>query len=61
ESDIEALFALQGDVTISVNLDKEELTANGGKEKLRCSFTLNTFDKKLVQAGGWLNYADSNY
>lgn len=61
ESDIEALFALQGDVTISVNLEKEELTASGEKEKLRCNFTLNTFDKKLVQAGGWLNYADSNY
>ncbi|MDH3349670.1 MAG: 3-isopropylmalate dehydratase small subunit [Desulfobulbaceae bacterium] len=61
EQDIESLFELQGDVSITVNMEKEELTAIANKNKIRCNFSLNTFDKKLVQSGGWLNYADKNY
>ena len=61
ENDINSLFELQGDVLITVNMDKEELTATADKNKIRCNFSLNTFDKNLVQSGGWLNYADKNY
>jgi len=35
--------------------------STGEGRSLTCAFTLNPFDKKLVQAGGWLAYADQNY
>jgi len=63
-ADIDRLFALRGDCEIGVDLDNEQLTATestGEGRSLTCAFTLNPFDKKLVQAGGWLAYADQNY
>ena len=62
--DIDALFTLQGDVKIDVDLVTETVTAQekGGEQRSATfSFSLNAFDKKLVQAGGWLAYADANY
>lgn len=62
--DLDALFGMAGQVTISVNLDNETVTATTDMDdtsELTCSFSLNAFDKKLVAAGGWLNFADSNY
>jgi len=61
-ADIDRLFGLRGDVTIEVDLEKEELTAVGGDgQSVSCRFSLNRFDKKLIEAGGWLAYADRNY
>jgi len=63
-ADIEKLFQLRGDVSIHIDLEKEVIVASeegGGKKSLTCSFSLNPFDMKLVQAGGWLAYADQNY
>ena len=62
--DIDQLFAMQGDVSISVNLREETVTATeegGEKKSVTCNFSLNAFDKKLVEAGGWLAFADQNY
>lgn len=59
---IEEIFSLQGKVQISVDLDKDEITAaNEAGEKVVAPFQLNPFDKKLVGAGGWLSFADQNY
>ena len=58
--DIDALFALGKSVTVSVDIDNETLTARGTKE-ITCKFALNSFDKDLVLAGGWLAYADKKY
>jgi 3-isopropylmalate/(R)-2-methylmalate dehydratase small subunit len=58
--EIDLIFALVNDVTISVDLDKKRLTV-WGKEEIYFDFTLNSFDKDLVIAGGWLAYADKNY
>ncbi|MBI5557013.1 MAG: 3-isopropylmalate dehydratase small subunit [Deltaproteobacteria bacterium] len=58
--DIDALLSLGGKTTIAVDLDKETITARGAKE-MTCKFALNSFDKDLVQAGGWLAYADKKY
>ena len=63
-ADLDRLFGLQGECEISVDLEREQLTARetGGEARtLTCAFTLNPFDKKLVQAGGWLAFADRNY
>jgi len=64
KEDIGRLFSLRGSVRIDVDLEKEHVTAveeSGEKRSITCSFSLNPFDMQLVQAGGWLAYADQNY
>jgi 3-isopropylmalate/(R)-2-methylmalate dehydratase small subunit len=61
---IDSLFAMRGDITVKVDLDKDQLTGSSNdanQEDLVCSFRLNSFDKELVSAGGWLPYADRKY
>ena len=60
KKDIETLFSLGDAVKISVDLAACTLTAKGSK-KVVIPFALNEFDKNLVEAGGWLAYADKNY
>ena len=57
---INTLFGLGDNVTIDVDLTKGELIAKGAKTAT-FPFTLNEFDRKLIEAGGWLVYADKNY
>ncbi|MCF6187633.1 MAG: 3-isopropylmalate dehydratase small subunit [Desulfobulbaceae bacterium] len=60
--DLDMFFALSPEVRVDVDIQSEQLTATGGDgKKVACSFTLNPFDRKLVDAGGWLVYADRNY
>jgi len=64
KGDLDQLFSLQGDVQIDVDVKNEKITATeqgGDKRSFSCGFSLNPFDMKLVQAGGWLAYADQNY
>lgn len=63
KEDIDKLFAIKGDVTIDVDMSKCEMTATSSDagEPVVCSFTLNSFDKDLVSAGGWLAYADKKF
>lgn len=64
ESDIEGLCAMSGNISIAVDMEQEQVTASSddaAQKDLQCSFTLNSYDKNLVSAGGWLAYADSNY
>ena len=60
KKDIETLFGLGDAVKIGVDLAGCTITAQGSK-KVVIPFKLNEFDKKLVEAGGWLAYADKNY
>ncbi len=60
KEDIETLFSLGEAVRIGVDLAACTLTAQGDKKAV-IPFRLNEFDKKLVEAGGWLAYADKNY
>lgn len=60
KEDIDTLFSLGGEVEIGVDLAGCTITAQGDK-KVVITFKLNEFDKKLVEAGGWLAYADKNY
>ncbi|ADH85237.1 3-isopropylmalate dehydratase small subunit [Desulfurivibrio alkaliphilus] len=59
-ADIEKLFNLGGEVNIEVDLATGKLTARG-EQTAEFSFVLNDFDRRLVEAGGWLNYADQHY
>ena len=64
ENDIDAIFAMSGSITIAVDMEKERVTASSddtAQDDLEFSFSLNSYDKNLVSAGGWLAYADTNY
>jgi 3-isopropylmalate/(R)-2-methylmalate dehydratase small subunit len=61
---IDALFAMQGKITVKVDLEHDQLTAssdNKDQDDFICEFRLNSFDKELVAAGGWLSYADRKF
>ncbi len=61
---IDMLFALPGNVSFQVDMQECKLIATStesGQEDVVCSFTINSFDKDLVSAGGWLAYADQKY
>ncbi|MDK9707773.1 MAG: 3-isopropylmalate dehydratase small subunit [Desulforhopalus sp.] len=61
---VDALFAMRGDITINIDLEKDLLTASStdaSQSSLTCTFSLNSFDKELVSAGGWLSYAARKY
>lgn len=58
-ADIESLFASRP-AEIMVDLDRGQVIAKGEKETV-FPFSLNSFDRDLVLAGGWLAYADQKY
>lgn len=60
-ADIDAIVGLGDHVDIKVDLEQETLQATGNGTRLDFSFSLNSFDKDLVRAGGWLAYADKKY
>ncbi len=63
KADIDELVALQqqGAVNISVDLDAQTVTATAGSETKSYTFEISQFDKALVEAGGWVEFADSRY
>jgi 3-isopropylmalate/(R)-2-methylmalate dehydratase small subunit len=48
-------------VHISIDVDAGEITATAGPDTWTIPFTLSGFEKALVKAGGWVEYADQNY
>ncbi len=46
---------------ISADVTTEEITVTAGPETWTIPFSLTGFEKALVQAGGWVEYADRNY
>ncbi|WP_298271958.1 3-isopropylmalate dehydratase small subunit [Geobacter sp.] len=60
---IDALFAYAGapDVTISLDLASQSLAVCGAGKEETFSFDISPFDKALVLAGGWVDYADQKY
>ncbi len=61
---IESLFTMRGNISIKVDLDFDQITASSDdrdQDDFICAFHLNSFDKELVSAGGWLTYADGKY
>ncbi len=62
-ADIDRLFALQeqGPVTIAVDLSGQQVTARAADREERFKFVISPFDKALVEAGGWVEFADARY
>jgi 3-isopropylmalate/(R)-2-methylmalate dehydratase small subunit len=63
QTDLERLFSLAGDgeslIRIDIQAGRLALDANGKTEEF--AFQLSPFDKALVMAGGWVDFADRNY
>ncbi|MFQ3621213.1 MAG: 3-isopropylmalate dehydratase small subunit [Spirochaetales bacterium] len=63
ESTIDELFQIFSatPTTLSVDFTNDTLTFSNQKVKKTYSYSLSPFDKTLVEAGGWVEYADSRY
>jgi len=61
--DIEGIFALreEGEVDVKVDVEAQRLTARAGGKELVFNFDITPFDKALVKAGGWVEFADARY
>lgn len=59
EADIEALFQMKPS-SVDIDLATNKITSKA-IPSLSFNFVLNSFDKDLVLAGGWLAYADQKY
>jgi 3-isopropylmalate/(R)-2-methylmalate dehydratase small subunit len=46
---------------ITSDFEKQVLIIEGSQVKEEISFALSGFDRALVEAGGWVEYADSHY
>lgn len=62
-ADIDRLFIMQqkGAVSIQVDLNNHQLIAKGAGQEESFDFPLTPFDKALVEAGGWVEFADARY
>ncbi len=60
---IDELMQLQlsGNVDVSVDLDTQQIKATVGVLEKQFQFEISPFDKALVQAGGWVEFADARY
>ncbi|ABK98254.1 3-isopropylmalate dehydratase small subunit [Pelobacter propionicus] len=63
QADLERLFSLAGndDARICIDIEAQSLALDAGGKTEEFVFQLSPFDKALVMAGGWVDYADRNY
>jgi len=62
EKVIGELFALRAaDTSISIDFANDKLTVTSGKGCRTFSYQIAEFDKALVKAGGWVDFADAKY
>ncbi|PLX85102.1 MAG: 3-isopropylmalate dehydratase small subunit [Desulfuromonas sp.] len=63
KDDLDRLFALEGagEVEIAVDLEKQAVVAKAGGKTESFAFEITPFDKALVEAGGWVEFADARY
>jgi len=62
ESDISKLFRYKNSgADIAVDFNNDRLTISSGKESSVFNYHIAEFDKALVRAGGWVEFADAKY
>ncbi len=63
QSDIDRLFRkFAGKKTLlTADLQSMKFTVSSGTEKEEISFNISGFDRDLIEAGGWLGFADARY
>jgi 3-isopropylmalate/(R)-2-methylmalate dehydratase small subunit len=60
---IDRLFKLgaKGDIVIETDFENGQFLVKAGGEVERIGYSISDFDRQLVRAGGWLDYADGKY
>lgn len=63
KKDLDLIFshAADDDATMTLDIESQTLTMSGGGKQKSFNFEISQFDKALVLAGGWVDYADSKY
>jgi 3-isopropylmalate/(R)-2-methylmalate dehydratase small subunit len=63
KADLDLIFSHAGDdaPSMSIDIEAQRLTVSGGGTQKTIGFELSPFDKALVLAGGWVDYADKKY
>jgi len=63
KADIDQLFHLaeQGDVVVDVDVANQQVRAKAAGQERVFGFEIAEFDKALVEAGGWVEFADARY
>ncbi|HKL26726.1 MAG TPA: 3-isopropylmalate dehydratase small subunit [Desulfuromonadales bacterium] len=65
KDEIDQLMELEkasgGAMDISVDLNEKTITAAGSAGEKSFTFQISPFDQALVEAGGWVEYADARY
>ena len=63
KGDIDQIIALDADgvINIGVDVEAQTITAVANGKTLDFNFEVSPFDKALVAAGGWVEFADARY
>ncbi len=62
EEAIAKMFRHKGsDARVGIDFENDSLTIESGKGKDTFRYQISGFDKALVKAGGWVDFADSKY
>jgi len=63
KADLDLIFshAAEADASMSIDIEAQTLTMTGGGKQKSFNFEISQFDKALVLAGGWVDYADQKY
>jgi 3-isopropylmalate/(R)-2-methylmalate dehydratase small subunit len=62
EAAIDSLFGQKGkDTAIEIDFENDNLTITSEKAVRTFDYQISGFDKALVKAGGWVEFADSKY
>ena len=63
KSAIDELMALgkNAEVTVAVDLEAQQVKAQSAGKEAAFDFEISPFDKALVEAGGWVEFADARY
>ncbi len=49
------------ETSIKTNIEKAIILIKSPDTEMEINFSVSDFDKELVKAGGWINFADKNY
>ena len=62
-ADLDLIFSHAGDddAAMTIDIEAETLTVSAAGKQKTFSFHISPFDKALVMAGGWVDYADQKY
>jgi len=63
KADLDLIFshAEDSDAAMNIDIEAQTLTMSGNGKTKTFSFEISQFDKALVMAGGWVDYADTKY